>query len=862
MKINEAKIEEVLRLLDTSFNGLEEEEAQRRLSYFGYNEIKEIKKVSLIFKFFTQLTHFLAIILWIAAALAFISNYLNPHEGMLNLGFAIIGVIFINAIFAFIQEYKAERAIEKLKEMLPFYVKVIRNGKEKQIYARELVPGDLIILSEGDRVPADSRIIQSYSLTVNNASLTGESLPITLTQEPQSGELMESKNLAFAGATVVAGHGKAIVFATGMATEFGRIAHLTSAIHIEKTPLQKEIAQTSKVIALIAFLIGLIFFIIGIFIGRAFWENFIFAIGVMVALVPEGMLPTVTLSLAIASQRMVKRKALVKTLTSVEALGAVTVICTDKTGTITQNKMEVKKLWTLDNHPQTIKRLLEIAYLCNNAIFLENQYKGDPTEIALLKYAKEKLGDFQSQRISEIPFDYERKRMTTINLINHQKLSLTKGATEVILSLCNFILLNEQKIPLDDELKGKIIEAYHSLMDEGLRVLGFAYSENEPEKEMIFVGLIGLKDPPRPEVFEAIKKCQRAGIKIILITGDATKTALAISKEIGLVKENPVIIEGEEFHKMSDRELKEKLSYKEILFTRMTPKDKLRIVTVLQERGERVAVTGDGVNDAPALKKADIGIAMGSGTEVAKEASKMILLDDNFATIITAIEEGRTIYENIRKFISYFFTSNIAELIPYIGYAIFKIPLPLTLMQILAIDLGSDILPGLALGMEKPTKEVMNQPPRTPQEHLLNLKLLGRVFFLLGPLETLAGLFGFFYVLKSGGWEWNESLSPFHPLYLQATTACLTGIVITQVGNALACRSFKESLLTMGIFSNKFLLIGIFFQIYFQLFIVYHPVGNYIFCTYPLPFRVWLILIPFPIFLIISEELRKKLFKI
>lgn len=857
MKITEATKEELFKLLDTSEAGLAEEESKRRLSHFGFNEIKEARRSPLILKFLNQFTHFLAIILWLAAALAFISDWIHPGEGMRHLGFAIIGVIVINAIFAFVQEYRAEKAIEKLKLMLPFYVKVIRDGAEKQILARELVPGDLIILSEGDKVPADARVIESNSLTVNNAPLTGESVPVVLTHESESGDLIPSKNIAFAGSTVVSGNGKAVVFATGMSTEFGRIAHLTQTVHIQPTPLQREIARTSRFIALVATLIGLTFFIIGHTIGRSFWENFIFAIGVIVALVPEGMLPTVTLSLALGSQRMLKRNALVKKLTSVEALGSITVICTDKTGTITQNKMEVKRLWMLNQNPETLKMLLKIAYLCNNAKFVEGQYRGDPTEVALLKYARENIGDLVSERVSEIPFDFERKRMTTVNIIDGRQLSLTKGAVETVLPLCRYALINGEKVEINEEIKEKINHAYHSLMDEGLRVLCFAYSEDEPEKDMLFVGLIGLEDPPRPEVKEAIRKCHEAGVRIILITGDASRTALAIAKEIGLVKDAPVIIEAEEFHKMTDSELREKLKEKEILFTRMTPKDKLRIVTLLQESGEIVAVTGDGVNDAPALKKADIGVAMGSGTDVAKESAELILLNDNFATIVNAIEEGRAIYENIRKFISYFLTSNVAELVPYIAYAIFRIPLPLTIMQILAIDLGTDILPGLALGAEKPTKEVMKQPPRSHKERLLTLKLLLRVFLILGPIEAAAGLFGYFYVLKTGEWQWGQALASNNILYMQATTACLTGIVLTQIANGFVSRSFRESVFSLGLFSNKLLLAGILVEIILQIFIVYHPVGNNIFSTYPIPLNVWLVLIPFALLLFSVEEVRK-----
>ncbi len=863
MKINNLKKEEVLRNLVTSENGLTEEEAKKRFSEFGPNEIKEVKKTPLSIRFLKQFTHFLAILLWIGAGLALLSEYLHPGEGMLTLGLAIIGVIFINAVFTFIQEYRAEKSIEKLKLLLPFYVKVIREGREKEIPAREIVPGDLIVLSEGDKVSADSRLIDTTYLMVNNAPLTGESEPVPLQHEPCKGELVESKNIAFAGTTVVSGSGKAIAFATGMRTEFGRIAHLTSAVETGLSPLQKEIVKATRIIAFLATLIGVVFFSIGNIIGKSFWENFVFAIGVIVALVPEGMLPTVTLALSMGSQRMAKKKALIKTLTSVETLGSVTVICTDKTGTLTQNKMEVKKIWTVDNQQSTIHLLMKTAYFCNNAKFIEGQYKGDPTETALFKHVRENIGDLKAERISEIPFDSERKRMTTINMVDGKRFGFTKGALENVLPLCAYALINNEKTLINGKLKEEITHAYHSLMDKGLRVLSFAYSElstpdSEPEKDMIFLGLVGLEDPPRPEVPDAIKKCHEAGIKIIMITGDGSRTAVAIAKEIGLAKGNPVAIEGHDFMKMGDRELREKLSEREIIFARMTPKHKMRVVSILKEEGERVAVTGDGVNDAPALKKADIGIAMGiTGTDVAKETADMILLDDNFATIVNAVEEGRAIYENIRKFVIYFFTSNVAELVPYIIYVLFRVPLPLTIMQILAVDLGTDLLPGLALGAEKPTKDVMKQKPRTPKDRLLNAKVLSLAFLFLGPIEAAAGLFGFFYILKQAGWQWGEMLRPDNILYMQATTACLTGIVIAQVANVFACRSFRESVFSIGFFSNRLIFAGIVFEIALQLFIVYHPWGNAIFATSPIAAQMWLILIPFAVLLFAAEEARK-----
>ena len=886
MKIQTLEIEEVLSRLVTSGNGLTEEEARRRLSEFGFNEIKEIKKKPLPLKFFTQLTHFLAIILWIGAGLAFLSEYLRPGEGMLTLGFAIVSVIFINAIFTFVQEYRAEKALDELKKLLPFFVSVIRDGKKKEIHAREVVPGDLILVSAGDKIPADARIIESVALKVNNAPLTGESEPMIRDKRIFLGEFIESPNIAFAGTTVLSGSGKAVVFVTGMRTEFGRIAHLTGTVEAGLSPLQKEIVKVTRVVAFIAAIMGIAFFAIGYLIGRTFWENYLFAIGIIVANVPEGLLPTVTLSLAMGSQRMAKKKALIKTLTSVETLGSVTVICTDKTGTITQNKMEVKRTWTADGREQTTDSLLKIASLCNDAEFIDGEYRGEPTETALLKYSREKIGDLRSERMSEIPFDSDRKRMTTVNIIlpgfsflkenSGGLVAFTKGAMEGILPLCTHILINEEKIPINENLREESINAYHSLMDTGLRVLTFAYKEiippypplakggmggfvvEEIENNMVFAGLIGLEDPPRPEVPEAIKKCQDAGIKVIMITGDGSRTALAISKEIGLVKGIPVIIEGDEFLMMSDRELIKNLSKKEIIFARMTPKHKMRVVSILKEEGERVAVTGDGVNDAPALKKADIGIAMGiTGTDVAKEASDMVLLDDNFATIVNAVEEGRGVYENIRKFVSYIFSSNIPEIVPYLSYVLLRIPLPLTIMQILAVDLGTDMLPALALGAEKPTEELMKRPPRDPKERLLNLKLVNRAYFFLGPIEAVAGLFGFFYVLKVGGWKWGEMLSPDNLIYMQATTACLTAIVITQIANVFACRSFKESVFSIGLFSNRLIFAGIAFEIVLQLFIVYHPWGNKIFSTAPIASGIWLLLIPFAVILFLSEEMRK-----
>ncbi|MGE5300618.1 MAG: cation-translocating P-type ATPase [Acidobacteriota bacterium] len=891
MKINSLSREDALRQLVSSENGLSDDEAAKRLSENGFNEINALPRTPLFMRFLGQFTHFLAILLWIGAALSFLSAYLHPGEGMSRLGFAIIGVILINAIFTFIQEYRAERALEALKKLLPFYVQVIRDGTENKIQSREVVPGDIILVAEGDMIPADARLIESSVMKVNNASLTGESEARLRDHMPWEGELLESPNIVFAGTTVTSGSGKALVFATGMGTEFGRIAHLTSAVEPGLSPLQKEIVKATRLVATIAALVGIFFFGLGFFIGRSFWDNFIFAIGITVALIPEGMLPTVTLSLAMASQRMVKRKALIKNLSSVETLGCVTVICTDKTGTLTQNRMTAAKIWkddqvidAKDHTPQAGDMLMQTALLCNNALFTDNEYRGDPTETALLKLARESICDSGATRISEIPFDSDRKRMTTLNRVADKEYVFTKGAMESILPLCCRFLANGTEQQVDDGFRRRAMEGYRQLMDMGLRVLAFAYKESKGqgakgkkqegheknisrspiadphslESDLVFVGLIGLEDPPRPEVPNAIKKCHDAGIKVIMITGDGSRTAFAIAREIGLVREEPVVIEGTEFVKMADAELRKTLCAKEIIFARMTPKHKMRVVSVLKEEGERVAVTGDGVNDAPALRKADIGISMGiSGTDVAKEAADMILLDDNFATIVNAVEEGRAVYENIRKFITYIFASNIPEAVPYLAYILLKIPLPLTIMQILAVDLGTDMFPALALGTEKPTPSVMKQPPRSRDERLLDYSVISHAYLFLGPIEAVACMFGFFYVMYAEGWNWGTMLQPGNILYMQATTACLTAIVITQAGNVFACRSSKESVLGLGLFTNRMIFMGIGFELCLQLFIVYTHWGNHIFSTSPLSLHIWLVLMPFAFLLFFAEEFRK-----
>jgi sodium/potassium-transporting ATPase subunit alpha len=868
MKISNLTTEAVLQTLVTSETGLSGEEAARRLAEFGPNRIEAVKGRPLILRFLDQFTHFLAVLLWVAALLSFVSEYLHPGEGMLTLGLAIVTVILINAVFTFIQEYRAEKALEAMKKLLPFRVRVLRDGAELELPADEVVPGDVVLVGEGDKVPADIRLIEAIDLRVNNAPLTGESEPLARSVAPSDADILHSPNVAFAGTAAVSGSGKGVVFATGMRTEFGRIARLMDTVTPGLSPLQREIARITRIVAVIATVTGVVFFAIGYASGRTFWENFLFAVGIIVANVPEGLLPTVTLALAMGSQRMAKRNALIKTLTAVETLGSVSVICTDKTGTLTKNEMTVKKIDAPGGSSAINPWLFTAALTCNNTRSVNGELRGDPTEVAIYRAALERGATTDQRRIREFAFDAEHKRMSTVNVIKDAVYVMTKGAPETVLSICTRSVKGDAVVPLDEGLRREITDLYQSFMDQGLRVLGFAYREKAPgarlqdredaEQDMIFTGLVGLEDPPRPEVARAIEMCRKAGIRVIMITGDASRTAAAIAREIGLVSGSPTIVEGETFVSMTDAELRAVLAQPEVLFTRMTPKHKLRVVNVLKEEGERVAVTGDGVNDAPALKRADIGIAMGlTGTDVAKEAADMVLLDDNFATIVSAIEEGRAIFENIKKFITYIFAHLTPEAVPYILYALIRIPLPITVAQILAIDLGTETIPALALGVEAPEANIMNRPPRSKQSSLIDAALLVRSYVFLGLISTAGALFAYFYVLKHGGWTWGVSLSLDNVLVRQASTATFLGIVLMQVGNVFACRSSRESVFTRGFFSNRLIFIGIALELLLQVIIVYHPLGNRIFSTAPVSFDVWLILIPFVIFLLLAEEGRK-----
>jgi calcium-translocating P-type ATPase len=855
-------------------------EAERRLREYGPNCVERGRTTPLHVHLLRGLTHFFAVILWVAAALAFVAEWQDPGSGMATLGFAILGVIFVNGLFSAWQEYRAERAMAALQRLLPHCVKVLRSGHVSEAPANELVPGDVILLDDGDDVPADCRIVEAVGVRVNNATVTGESVPQARDARPSDEqELLQSRNVLLAGTSVVSGRAQALVFATGMRTEFGKIAHLTQHTHRALSPLQKEIARLSRIVALFSVALGMVFFFIGRLVGLPFWQDFLFAIGIIIANVPEGLLPTVTLALAMGSQRMARKNALIRHLPAVETLGSATVICTDKTGTLTQNRMVVKAVYLSHRRyeaseagisveaRETHRPFFEAVSHCHTLKDAENNgqrtHLGDPMEIALADLGRSCCGTSYS-RVDEVPFDSDRKRLSTLHRTPHGLVLFTKGAPEVVLQLCRRALIDGQVLPLDTGLRHEYVLVQDSLAAEGLRVLAVAYREvpavcdhEHLEEDLTLAGLVALEDPPRPEVPAAIAKCEQAGIRVIMITGDHPHTAEAIARQIGLCREHkPVVVTGEQLRRMSSTQLQLALDLPGILFARVGADQKMHIVCALKAKGHVVAVTGDGVNDAPALRAADIGIAMGqSGTDVARASADMVLLDDNFASIVAAVEEGRAVFANIRKFFTYILTHNVPELVPYLAFVLFRIPPAITVLQILAIDLGTDMLPAVALGAEKPEAEVMLRPPRPRNDRLVDWRLLARAYLFLGPLEAVAAMAAFFFVL--GGWGYGLAWGPNDPRYLQATTACFCAIVAMQMANVFSCRAERDSLLSLAPLSNSLILAGILLEAVFVLLIAYTPVGNHIFGTAPVVGPVWFLILGSAAGLVVLEELRK-----
>lgn len=907
--IHRLPVEEVLIRLHTTNAGLSPEEASRRLREHGPNILLEPGRSSLFRNLSRHFTHFLALLLWVAAGLSFAAELLNPGEGMATVGWAIVAVIVINAAFAFLQEYKAERAFAALRRLLPDKAWVIRGGQPVEIERRDIVPGDVLILEEGERVPADARLIEAVGMRVDNAALTGEALPKRRTADPVvDGHWLDLPNLVFAGTTILSGHGRAVVFAVGMRSEFGKVAALATTTESGTSPLQLEIAKVTRIIAALSVTMGVLFFSIGLWAGLSIGTSFVFGIGIIVANVPEGLLPTVTLALAMSSQRMAKRNVLIKHLPAVETLGCTTVICTDKTGTLTENRMKVDRFYvdgrvieSRDGYflaqgrvvssaeATRWRRFFDVLLHCQNAKRARRSdgrwaATGDPTEVALLEFAMEHGPAHRPslRRMGELPFDADRKRMSTLHWSEGRLLAFTKGAPESVLSLCTTILLDGTSRPMTADERTTILNQSRAFAEQAHRVLAVAMREvaHRPERieaetieeDLTFLGLVAMVDPPRQEVPEAVATCRRAGIRVVMVTGDHPLTALAVAKEIGLVasqandeaNSSPTVIEGAQLDHLSDDLLRELLKPSPVgslpLFARMAPRHKLRVVSMLKDMGEVVAVTGDGVNDAPALKRADIGVAMGlAGADVAKETADMIVLDDNFATIVYAIEEGRTVYDNIRKFSTYILASNVPEIVPFLGYGLAGWPLALTIPQVLAVDLGTDMIPALGLGAERPQADVMDRPPRNRRERMLSLPLLLRAYLFLGVIEAATAMTAFFLYLAGKGWAWGTPLDWSSPLYREATTVTLATIVLAQVANVFACRSDHLSVIRIGWFSNPLILWGIFTELAIFSLVAYTPVGNHLFGTSSLPLWIFVPLTLGGMGLLLAEEGRKLL---
>ncbi len=882
------RVELLFRDLRSGRHGLSNREARRRLLAHGPNELTSRKRVSWPGEIARQLTHPLALLLWGAAALAAVA-------GIVPVAVAIVVVILVNAGFAFAQEMQAERAVETLRRYLPSDVTVIRDGRRQVVQAPDLVPGDLLVLEEGGGISADARLIGG-ALEVDLSTVTGESLPVLRSAEltDTSVPLLHARDLVFSGTSCTAGEATALVYATGMRTELGRIAALSERLEREESPLEQQVRRVAWLIAAIAVICGIAFMPLATLVaGLPIKDALVFAVGLIVGNVPEGLLPVITLALAAGVRGLARRGAVVKRLSAVETLGSTDVICTDKTGTLTQNRMRVTRIWTpaaeldLDQRQPSSSSaaasLAEAMAACNNArAELDGSISGDPTEVAMLEAASALGVDIAGSRDhagrrAHFHFDPGLKRMSTVDEVETGLWVNTKGAPETVLPLCTEIEKVEGLRPLTERERSRLGEVVARFAQQGLRVLAVARrrldgpqpeQRNQAESGLALAGFVAMFDPPRPEVSEAVARCHQAGIRIIVVTGDHPLTASAIARRIGVARDHPTVVTEHELEAMSEDQLDRLLrENRELIFARSTPEAKLRIADALRAESHVVAMTGDGVNDAPALRRADIGVAMGrSGTDVAREAATMVLTDDNFATIISAVEAGRRIYDNIRKFIVYIFAHATPEVTPFVVFALGggAIPLPLTVLQLLAFDVGTETLPALALGREPAEPGIMQRPPRPRREGIIQRAMLIRAWLFLGVIAAVLQMGAFFFVLVNGGWHLGDptgSGDPLHHVYQQATTMTFLSMVVGQIGTAFASRTERASLRSIGVFSNPLLLWGIAFELVLAAAFIYLPPFQSILGTAALAPWQLLIVVPFPFIVWGADELRRALLR-
>lgn len=854
-------VETVFSLLECTPNGLTSEEAARRLARYGPNELQAARRISPWAILLQQFKNVLIIILLIAVGLSAILGH--SIEAI-----AIAVIVLFAAGLGFVQEYRAERAIEALRQMAAPVATALRDGDDVEILARDLVPGDIILLKTGDRVPADARLIEAINLQVMEAALTGESVPVEKHTAPLPDPRLgvgDRKNMVYAGTVVTYGRGRAVVVATGMQTEFGQIAQMLQTIEVGRTPLQENLDKVGHTLARAALVVVLLIVALGLLRGQPLLEMFVFGIALAVAVVPEALPAVVTISLAIGVQRMARRNALVRRLSAVETLGSTSVICSDKTGTLTRDEMTVRRIFAAGRffevsgagyEPQgafsengrvveptlpALQTLLRGAVLASDARLVQTdgrwRIKGDPTEGALV-VAAARAGlqkadlDQQFPRVHEIPFTSETKRMTTLHKTADGVVAYSKGAPEIILASCAWEWTDEGPVPLDDGRRETILRVAQQMANDALRVLGVACKRDarleEAEREMTFLGLVGMIDAPRPEAKKAIQVCREAGIKPVMITGDHPVTAQAVARELGLLTSERAVT-GAEVDGMSDADLERDVENIAV-YARVSPAHKLRVVTALQKKGHVVAMTGDGVNDAPALKQADIGVAMGiTGTDVSKEAAAMTLLDDNFASIVAAVEEGRAIFGNIKKYLMYLLSSNIGEIVLMAGATLLGLPLPLTAVQILYVNLATDGLPALALSVDPPEPDMMRRKPRNPRTGIFTRPVV--------TLMILGGLWSAIVNLSLFTWALNSGRS-----VAEAMTMTFVSLVLILFFKAYNFRSDRHSVLNRP-FANKWLNLAILWELLLLSLIVYVPVLHKPFGTFSLPLIDWAIVI-------------------
>ena len=866
-KHHSIEAQQVLRLLESSENGITEEEAQRRLERFGLNELREAKKVSPLEVFVSQFRSFLVLILIVASAVSFFLGEVTDA--------VIIGaIVILNAILGFVQEYRAEQAIEALKKLAAPKAKVMRDGAVMMIEAKYVVPGDIMVFEAGDSTAADARLVQAMNLQVEESILTGESIPSLKVVEPLAEDtpLADRENMVYSGTIATYGRGKGVVVATGMKTEFGKIAEDIQEAKEGPTPLQLRLRSLGIVLGVLVVLISAMLFGLEVLEGQPLLESFLLAVALGVSAVPEGLPAVVTVALAVGVRRMSSRNAIVRRLASVETLGSTTVICSDKTGTMTKDEMTAKKAWVgnllfeitgsgyapsgefrRDGRPidpqqdSDLVLLLKTATLCNNASLTQkNSWSvvGDPTEGALLTMAGKAdmwRDDLLKENplIAEIPFDSLSKRMTTIHEVNGIQTAYLKGAPEIVVQLCTAVAENGQAVELTEVKREQILTTVREMAAEALRVLAFAYREipsgtklgaEEVEQDLVFVGVVGMIDPAREEVNAAIAQAKRAGMRVVMITGDHELTAQAIAQEIGLFQNSEKVITGVQLDKMSDSELQEQVESIAV-YARTSPEHKVRVLEALRQKGHIVAMTGDGVNDAPAVKGADIGISMGiKGTDVTRQASDMILADDNFATIVKAVEEGRGIYDNIRKFIRLLLSTNLDEILLVAGATLLGLPIPLLPIQVLWLNIVSDGLPALALSIDPYDEDIMERKPRNPKEGIFNGMLL---FVLMAAVVAFLGSMLLLLV-------WRNT----HFVDLRRLrTIIFTSTVLFELIFVFNCRSEKYSVFRMNPLRNKALLLAVLASFVLQLIVVYVPFLQPLFETVALTASDWMIVL-------------------